>query len=121
MKTGGRNIEKGQVLNPIGGNAHNPEVRMVRKLTNEQVIELSTIILEGNPQKLRDVMNDKSSTVLQVAIASALNKAIIRGDMAAVNALLDRILGKVKDRVDISGDVGIKVSITDYTSKKDGD
>ena len=114
----GRRFEKGNKANPLGAGAHNPAVKMIKKLSNDQIAELGAIILEGNPDKLKEIINNPKSTVLQVAICSVLVKAINKGDMAAINALLDRIVGKVKDVQSHEGSVGINVTITDYTNKK---
>lgn len=113
----GKKFEKGQVNNPLGAGAHNPEVKLIKKLTNDEIAELGSIIVSGDVEKLNEVRQSKTASVIQVLMASVLQKAILRGDMAAANALLDRIVGKVKDQVESSGT--IKITIEDYVAKKD--
>lgn len=115
----GRKFQKGQVNNPLGAGAHNPEVRLIKKLTNDEIAELGSIIVTGNVDALSEVRNSKTASALQVLMASVIQKAILRGDMAAANALLDRIVGRVKEQVESTG--SIKITIEDYIAKKDGD
>jgi hypothetical protein len=55
-------------------------------------------------------------TVLEMAMASAMQKAIKSGDFSNIQSFIERLFGKVKD--EISGELGIKLIIEDYTKTK---
>lgn len=99
----GKRFVKGQVANPLGGRAHNPEVQKIRTMTKVQVAEIGQLILEGDIKKIQAVKDNPKSSVLQIWIAAVAVKAITKGDMAALNQLLDRIVGKVRDDVHVTG------------------
>jgi hypothetical protein len=100
----GRRIQKGQILNPLGGATHNKEARAIRKLTTEDLETVISLIQFGKLDDLKAISQDKDANVLKIWIASIAVKAISKGDHAALNALLDRVIGKVKDR-DAKGNI----------------
>jgi hypothetical protein len=109
-----RPYKKGQSGNPEGGRKHNPVMRKLKALTNEQVAEIGTLILEGNLPELQAIAKDDTAPALKVLIASVVAKAMQRGDAHALNIILDRIAGKVKERIELTGDaakpVGLAIS-----------
>jgi len=117
-KTGGRNIKPGQVLNPRGGGAISPETRAIRSLTAEHLKDIADLILEGNVEKLKEIVTDPSSSVLRVWLAKAAATAIQKGDLGPLEVILNRSIGKVKEKVDLSASEGFKVVIEDYKSGK---
>lgn len=112
----GKRIQKGQVLNPKGAGAHNPLVREIKKLTKETVAEMLQAILHSNPDEIN---NYKAKTLLEDWVLKGIIVAKRKGDLAPLNALLDRVIGKVKDNVAVEGDVGIRIILEDYLSKND--
>lgn len=95
----GKRFVKGQSGNPKGAAAHNPEVKLIRKLTHADVAEIGALILTGDMPALLKIKDDPKTTPLKMWIAAVAIKGISRGDASALNALLDRIAGKVKDQV----------------------
>lgn len=108
----GKRFKKGVVTNPKGAGAHNPDVKAIRRLTQADVADIGSLILEGNVEKLKEVQIDPTTTVLRVWICSVAIKAINRGDAQALNALLDRIVGKAKDVLEFTGNVQSDVKVT---------
>jgi hypothetical protein len=100
-KTGGKNFEPGNKMGK-GASCHNPALKVVRRMTHDDVAEIGQLIVEGNLEKLQAVKDDKNASVLKVWMCSVAIKAISRGDATALNALLDRIVGKVKDKVEVT-------------------
>ena len=93
-------FKKGEVRNPLGAGAHNKELKAIKKLTQKELAEVATLILRNNVEELKAVGTDPDSSVLKVWICSVAAAAIKRGDALALNVLLDRIVGKVKDVVE---------------------
>lgn len=104
-KTGGRNIKKGQVLNPLGGKAHCPETKVLRSLSRTQLKEILRMVLTKNIDELQALAQEPSTPLFQAAAASAALKAYSTGDWEYLEGPLARILGKVKEEVHISGEV----------------
>jgi hypothetical protein len=117
-KTGGRDFKPGVVTNPRGGGAHNPSLKAVRRLSQMQIAELGTMILEGNIDSLKAVEKDPAASVLKVMIASVSIKAINKGDHSALAAILDRIVGKPKQVVEMSGAEGGPIETVTMTSEE---
>lgn len=100
----------GQSGNPNGARAHNKELKRLRNLTTEQVIELGSFLLDHNIIELQAIVNDavnnpdSEHTSLKIWIAKIVLTAGKKGDAKALDLLLNRIIGKVPDKLNI-GDV----------------
>lgn len=114
MKTGGRNFPPGNNANPLGPAAHNPAKRAMKRLTTDDLQDIGSLILKGDLPSLQAVAKDPTATVLRVWLASIAVKAINKGDPAALNMILDRLVGKPKAHVELTGSVaqGPQVVIT---------
>src|SRR4051812_6901320 len=95
-------FKKGQIANPRGAGAHDRTLYEIRRLSNQEVVEVGTLLLLGDITSLRAMAKDKNASALKVMLASLVVKAM-RGNVGAFNALLDRIIGKVKDKVEMTG------------------
>lgn len=106
-------FKKGQPsANPLGGKLHNPEIKLIKRLTEKELAEVATVILQGRIGDLKNLMKNPDTSPLQGMVAGLALKTMTRGDASAFNALMDRILGKVKDNVNVSGTLGTNVTGT---------
>jgi len=96
---------KGQSGNPAGAKAHDPLKRALKRITQPEVHDVMTMILGCDLEGLQAVTKDKSSSVLRVWVASAAVKAINKGDLGALEILLNRLHGKPQERVKLSGSI----------------
>jgi hypothetical protein len=117
-KTGGKNFALGNKANPKGGGAISPETRIIRKITTENLKEIADVILDGNIEKLKEIITDPNSSVLKVWLAKAAATAIQKGDLGPLDTILNRSIGKVKDNINHSTSDGFKILIEDYKGKK---
>lgn len=90
-------IKKGQVLNPRGGAAHNPEIKALRRMSNIQLAEVGTLLLEGNLERLREIKKKEIGSAIQIWIATLVVHAIEHNKIDVLDCLLDRIVGKPKE------------------------
>lgn len=74
----------------------------IQDLTSNQLIQIATLLTTQNLAALQAVAKDPSASVLKVWFASVAAKAIAKGDMQALNALLDRIVGKVTTPLEVT-------------------
>lgn len=96
-----KKIKPGEIRNPLGAGAHNKDLKAIRRLTYDDLADLGSMILAGDLMTLEFVMDDARATVLHKWFASIALKAIAKGDVAALSVLLDRIVGKTPDRLQL--------------------
>lgn len=118
-KTGGRDWVRGQVPNPRGAAAHSPEKKAMRRLTQAQVAEVATMILNGKIDDLIKIVGsqkdkippDPDASPLKIWFATVALKAISKGDMSSLDIFLNRTVGKVKDKIELSGEDGGPIAV----------
>lgn len=95
-------FKPGNTANPLGAGAHNQELKKVRKLSLAEVEEMASLVLDANKQKIQEIIANPDSSALRLMIAAVANKAIA-GDTMAMNAILDRVIGRVAEKVQLTG------------------
>jgi hypothetical protein len=120
-KVPGRPFQKGQSGNPLGGQLHNPEMRAIKRLSEKELIEVATFVLNSKVSQIKARMKHPDTSVLQGMVLGLALKCMTRGDASAFNALMDRLLGKVKDNLSLSGSIGgtSRVVITLPSNKRE--
>lgn len=98
-------FQPGESGNPLGGKLHNPEMRAVRRLCHTDLHEVVDLIVTGDMAGLQDAAYTKGNSVLKVWIATVALKAIQKGEIGPLEVLLNRVLGKPKESVELSGTV----------------
>ncbi len=91
--------------NPRGRSLESPEVRKIRRLTNDEIAEVGTMLLDNNMAQLQAIVKDPETPFLKLMIASVAANAVKKGDAGAMNILLDRMAGKIKQEVKHSGEI----------------
>lgn len=112
----GRRFKPGESGNPNGRPPTSPEVKALRKITTEALEEIGDLILSGNKPKLQDIAASLTEPAIRVIYAKAACNAMAKGDVTSLELILNRVVGKVKDKVDLSSD-GFKVIIEEYGKK----
>lgn len=103
-------FKKGNKANPLGGNAHNPALKALRKLTVESYREIIELVLTGNLAAIKKIAEDPNSTGLQVGISVAFLKAIKNGDYNVIERIAERIVGKIPDVVTVNQNTNMNVA-----------
>lgn len=99
-------IKKGEVRNPKGAGAHNPELREIRNLTKKELVDLGNLVIKGDLPALKKIADAKKGVpVLTIWLAKICVKGIERGDVAALDILLNRLVGKVKDETLMTAEI----------------
>lgn len=94
-----KKIQKGQVLNPEGGRSHDKEKRILKSLTVKHLKELIDMAVMGNEMDLDEVIENPYSSIVQKTMAKALKDAVKSGNWFAMENIINRIVGKVPDKV----------------------
>jgi hypothetical protein len=119
-KTGGRDMKPGENwANPNGRPKLSPEVKEIQKLTNEKLISLMNDLIGCDLPELKAKLSDPKATILKLMLGAVLKQALEKGDDKRIDFLLNRMVGKPKEHIDISSESGIKVVIEDYSKKED--
>lgn len=74
-------------------------LRTVRRLAREEIADLLTLLMESDIEGLRALHADPQAPALPAAVAAIILRAHSDGDVHALDALLNRIIGKVRDEV----------------------
>lgn len=93
-------FKKGQSGNPNGAQRHSPEFKRMRRLVEAELVDLGSLILNGDMTELRQIVNDPNASVLTRMLASVVHKGINKGNMDSLDKLLTRIVGKPKEQVE---------------------
>lgn len=101
-KTGGRDFPAGNKANPKGGGALSPDIKKIRRLTTEEVHYVGSLVLSRDMETIDKIANDPKQPALRAWIAEIVASGHRGGNVNKFNALLDRLIGKVSDKVDIT-------------------
>lgn len=103
-------IKKGEVRNPTGKG--NPELQRLRRLTAFELQEIGSLLMNKEPAELKRIAKDPHESALRQWLANMILIGKETGDEKKFNAVADRIVGKVSDKLQIFGP-------EDDTDKKD--
>lgn len=92
---------KGNKCNPHGRPKLTDEERMARILNRIAFERICNQYLHLSKDELEDIVRRKETPVIELMVASVVIKAIKSGDQHRLNFLLDRLIGKVPERVEI--------------------
>lgn len=114
-KTGGRDFKPGWE----GGNGRPrvPEdIKEARKITTIEVERILTELMSMSPSELVQIKQNPKSTMLELMIHSILVNAVNKGDQQRLDFLLQRLIGKVKEKIDIEINPFMNKSIQELES-----
>lgn len=101
----------GQSGNPKGRPKEPAELKKLRLLTRAELVEIGNLIIKGSVEELQKIGSNPKATVIQAMIASVAWRAIKRGDTSALDSILNRMIGKVKDELDVNANVSSRGSV----------
>lgn len=100
----GRRFQPGQSGNPSGARKHDQAKKIMRKLTALDLEEIINLVLNNDMEALLAIKNDlKNTKVLKAWVAAAAIEGIKKGDLTSLTTLVDRIFGRVSQKIELSG------------------
>lgn len=108
---GGKRFQKGQTGNPKGSSARARDMGSLTRLTNQVLADIGSDILHGTEGRLEAIVTDPDATVIKKWTAKLIIHSMIEGDAGVYNTLLNRIVGKVKERIEHSGPDGDAIQL----------
>lgn len=92
----------GETGNP-GGRPKLPEdIKAAKKLNKIELERLLNLYLTLSSEEISERMTDRTTPALEKMVGSIIQKAVDQGDQQRLTFLLDRLVGKVKDELDIT-------------------
>lgn len=81
-----------------------PAVKVAKKLTMEQLVEMIKLLLDSTREELTAIVADPKASVLKINIATAIAQDIKKGQTTTVDKYIERIFGKPKQAFEVAGD-----------------
>ena len=102
FKTGGKDIKKGETLNPNGRPAMDEDTKRLKKMTKAHFNDVAQKYLLSTIGELNAQFANKNTPALDMILIKVLVEAVKKGDVAKLNFILERTIGKVQDKLDIT-------------------
>lgn len=93
--------KKGEVRNPKGINI-SPERRALKELTEKSLSEAIQKVFTATEQECLELLNDEKTSLGHKLILRAGIDAAQHGNYTKFNEILERVLGKVANKVDMT-------------------
>jgi len=97
----GNQASKGKGRTPVPG-----DIKTARTLNKTELERILNKFLNMNVTELKAIAKHPSTSVLEVMLANIAAKAITQGDQVRLDFLLNRTIGKVKEQIQHSGEIG---------------
>lgn len=113
-KFGGRDFAPGNCANPNGRPKVPEDLKLARKLTAIELERIMNELLGLTRAELTELIDKKNQNVnvLRLAVASVLAGGISKADPMKLNFILERLIGKVVEKIEHKGDLAITGSVT---------
>ena len=92
-------FKPGQSGNPGGVSRVDRELK---RLSKEEFSEVVSLLLRGSTQELRALVASPDTPAFKKWIANVAILGIQKGDMSTLDSLLNRLLGKVKEEMEVT-------------------
>lgn len=107
----GRKFQKGESGNPRGSSARKRDLARIARLTNEQVEQVGSLLLQGNRAELKELAESPDASVLQVWVSGLIVNSMKQGCAGTFKVLMDRFVGKPRETVELTGQHGKPLSV----------
>lgn len=95
-------FKKGQSGNPNGRPRIPEDLKMARRLNKLELEKLLNQFLFMTPPEMEERVKSADVTAIEAMIGSIIIKAVKDGDQQRLNFILERLIGKVKDQIDLT-------------------
>lgn len=105
-KTGGRDFKPGESGNPYGRPRLPGAVAEARKLNKVELERILNKYIYLNMQEMQFCANDPTTPAIDLIVIKMVLESIKRGDHVRLETILNRLVGKVADKAEITGAEG---------------
>jgi len=103
-------IQKGEIRNPVGFQSISPEVKRTKLNSRESIILLFWDIMNLTKDQIEARLKERPS-LLEEGYVRAIVKDMQRGTVTTLNNLTERVIGKPKEFIDVSGNVNLNHAV----------
>ena len=100
-KTGGKNFTKGKSGNPKGRPKTPPDVRNIRALSKTEFTRIANEFLWLSTTAADKKLKSRGLSQFEKAVGQTVKKAAA-GDLMRLNMVLDRLIGKPRDKMELT-------------------
>jgi hypothetical protein len=100
-KTGGKNFPKGVCPNPSGRPPMPEHLKKARKMNTIECQEILDRIIKMSMGEIKDLATSSEAPALEMMLAKIVLEAILRGDHGRADFVLDRLIGRVTNHVNV--------------------
>lgn len=115
-KTGGNDFKPGQSGNPKGKQALPGDVKDARKLTKAEFERLVNKYIWLDAHAFEATAKDPDLSMFERMVGAIVSKAIVKGEPLYLDFLLQRLIGKVKDQVEVTTKPSMLIHRSDGSS-----
>lgn len=102
-KTGGKDFQLGHEPTPGGGRPRlSVHDKAFRAMNGSRLAEILNTLINCSKEEIMEKAKDPSLSIFELAIASILSKAVQQGDHKRIDAILDRLVGKPKQSIEVT-------------------
>lgn len=113
IKSGGKNFQKGQPGGP-GAPKLPEDIKQARKLNSIEAERILNKFLDLDLNQLVAFVNNKSNNVHELLVARILAEAIKKGDHSRLEWIYQRLLGKIKEKVEMDINNNLHFELLSY-------
>lgn len=105
-------FKPGQSGNPGGSSLVDSDMKKFKNLTKKELVDVGNLVIKGDLEALKAIAKRPGATVLQVMLSAVCVKVVQKGDMHSLDILLNRLVGKVKDDIVVTGNTDARVIVS---------
>ena len=99
-KTGGKDFKAGNCANPKGRDPVPSDVKAAKKLNTNQLILIFNKLIHMTEFELRAHLKNVETPKFERVVCEILNEAELKGDHYRLDFILNRLIGKVTEKVE---------------------
>lgn len=115
QKGPGKPFAKGVSGNPNGSSKTAKQLKHIRAMTHEQILDMGLLMLGQDEGACRDIIKGAGFSNLQKMYAALIIKTIEERSESTFNVLLSRLIGRPTESLKLSGDAASPVAYRDMT------
>lgn len=107
-----KKFKKGSIEASLAGKKSSralpPEIKEARLVNSVKFEEIVYKYMNATAQELQAIAKDPATPAIDLVVIKILSNAITKGDLPSLNLLLERTIGKVKDKLELDHKVQAK-------------
>jgi len=110
-------FQKGNTFGKNGRPPAPPDIKGAKELNKIMAERILNKFIFMPVSEIQAFLRDINNPAMEMAIARVLMEAINKGDQTRMEWLFSRLLGKMKEKVEIEGEINFHKQIVDFISQ----